>query len=516
MHHLSSRHSVSHHYPMPRPNVIIITTDQQRTDSLSCYGSSFTSTPNLDRMAAEGALLNRAYCTNPVCTPSRVSIFTGQQVSRHGAWNVGMSASAELPMISHRLGAHGYRTHYIGKAHFQAFGGTVEQTRETLKDWRERYKDWHGPYYGFESVEIALGHATYGIAGHYGEWVENQLSAEEIGGFKARSLAEAKFGGDAQDWDLPNRIHNSVWTAERTIEFLRNQDCEKPFLLGIGFQDPHHPHAVPTDFEERVQPADVPLPDYQDGELEDKPPHFLEARGGRLEDSAIRGVFAVAGQGAGYDYRKVSEQDARMGRAWYHTMVRLIDREMGRILDCLRETGLEENTLVFFTSDHGELLGDHGLWMKGPFHYEQLIRVPAIIKWPAGFDGGRKASEMFSLADIVPTALSAAGADEAGECDGVDALPMLRGEGPTRKDVLVECIDDPKGLRLKTLVTEDRKLTWYCGKDYGELYDLKKDPGEKQNLWNDAAYASERCSLQGRMMEYLETLEARSERYSYA
>jgi arylsulfatase A-like enzyme len=500
---------------MPRPNIIIITTDQQRTDSLSCYGSTFTSTPNLDRMAAEGALLERAYCTNPVCTPSRVSIFTGQQVSRHGAWNVGMSASAKLPMISHRLGAHGYRTHYIGKTHFQAFGGTEEQTKETLKNWRERYKDWHGPYYGFESVEIALGHTTYGIVGHYGAWAENQLSPEEIDGFESIALA-AKFGGEAHDWELPHRLHNSVWTAERTIEFLRKHDGEKPFLLGIGFQDPHHPHALPTDFEDRVDPKEVPLPAYEEGELKDKPPHFLEAREGKLEDSEIRGEFAMAGQGAGFDYREVSERDARLGRAYYHSMVRLIDREMGRILDCLRETGLEENTLIFFTSDHGELLGDHGLWMKGPFHYEQLIRVPTIIKWPAGFDGGRKANEMFSLADIVPTALSAAGIDPEDECDGVDALPMLRGEGPTRQDILVECIDDQNGLRLKTLVTENRKLTWYCGKDYGELYDLEKDPGEKQNLWEDAAYASERSALLGRMMEYLETLEPRSDRYAYA
>ena len=501
---------------MPRPNIIIVTTDQQRTDSLSCYGSTFTSTPNLDRMAEEGVLLERAYCTNPVCTPSRVSIFTGQQVSRHGAWNVGMSAPAELPMISHRLSSHGYRTHYIGKAHFQAFGGTEEQTRETLKNWRERYRNWHGPYYGFESVEIALGHATYGIAGHYGEWVETQVSPEEIEGFKSRRLADAGFGGDAHDWDLPNRLHNSVWTAERTIEFLRNHDRESPFLLGIGFQDPHHPHAVPTNFDERVEPEDVPLPAYTEGELEDKPPHFIEAREGRLEESDIRGEFPIAGQGNGHDFSKVSDTDARLGRAYYHSMVRLIDREMGRILDFLRETGLEENTLIFFTSDHGELLGDHGLWMKGPFHYEQLIRVPAIIRWPAGFEGGRKAQEMFSLADIVPTALSAAGIDETGDCDGIDALPMLRGEGPVRKDVLVECIDDPNGLRLKTLVTANRKLTWYCGKEYGELYDLEKDPGEKKNLWSDAAHASERSNLIGRMMDYLEALESRSERYSYA
>ena len=137
-----------------KPNVLIITTDQQRTDSLSCYGSAAVDTPHLDKLGAEGAVFRRAYCANPVCTPARASIFSGQYVSRHGAWNVGLKVPEDVPMLSHHLAALSYRTHYIGKAHFQPFGGG-ELSIESASDWEDRYGNWHGPYYGFETVELS-------------------------------------------------------------------------------------------------------------------------------------------------------------------------------------------------------------------------------------------------------------------------------------------------------------------------------------------------------------------------
>ena len=500
-----------------RPNILLITTDQQRTDSLSCYGSTFTDTPHLDKLASEGVCLERAYCTNPVCTPARASIFSGKYVSRHGAWNVGMNVPEDEPMISHRLADVGYRTHYIGKAHFQPFGASAEQSVEARGD-TARYADFHGPYYGFETVELALGHATYGIAGHYGEWVRAQVSEETFARYsRAKRLSAMGFGGGAHDWDIPLKYHNSVWTADRTIDFLTNHPAEQPFLLAVGFQDPHHPHCVPTEFEERVDPADVPLPDFVEGELADKPPHFLEARCGQLSKSKIRGRFAMAGQGGGADFRKVSENDARWGRAYYYNMVKIIDQQMGRILAYLDACGLSENTLVLFTTDHGELLGDHGLWMKGPFHYEQLVRVPTLIRFPAAIPPGQRAQALFSHVDIVPTILAAAGLPIPSDTDGVDAMPMLSGKQDNVRDsVLVECVDDPTGLRLKTIVTATRKLTWYCGHPYGELYDLEDDPAERVNHWDNPAYAPNKAQLIGAILEAMEPLEKRVERLSYA
>lgn len=500
-----------------RPNILIVTTDQQRTDSLSCYGSTFTDTPHIDRLAAEGVCFERAYCANPVCTPARASIFSGRFVSRHGAWNVGMNVPDDEPMISHRLAAAGYRTHYIGKAHFQPFGAPAAQSVEARGD-TTRYPEFRGPYYGFETVELALGHATYGIAGHYGEWVSERVSEETFASYsKATRLAKTGFGGEAYDWDMPLEYHNSVWTADRTIDFLMNRNATQPFLLAVGFQDPHHPHCVPTDFAERVDPGQVPLPDFVEGELDDKPPHFLEARRGQLEKSDIRGSFPIAGQGGGADFRKVSADDARLGRAYYYNMVKIIDSQMGRILACLDVCGLTENTLVIFTTDHGELLGDHGLWMKGPFHYEQLIRVPMLMRMPSVIPSAQRTQALFSHVDIVPTILAAIGLDAPPDTDGVDTLPLLTGKTDAVRDaVLVECVDDLRGLRLKTIVTDTRKLTWYCGKTYGELYDLEKDPGELTNQWDNAAYAADKAHLLCRILEEMEPLERRVERLSYA
>ncbi len=500
------------------PNILMITTDQQRTDSLSCYGSPFTHTPHIDQLAAEGVCLERAYCTNPVCTPARASIFTGKYVSRHGAWNVGMNVPEDEPMISHRLADVGYRTHYIGKAHFQPFGASPEESIETRNDNNNQYPDFCGPYYGFETVELALGHATYGIAGQYGEWVKTQVSEETFQSYsKARRLSQTGFGGGAHDWDIPLKYHNSVWTADRTIDFLKKHDDDQPFLLAVGFQDPHHPHCVPTEFEERVDPNEVSLPDYVEGELEDKPPHFIAARCGELSTLETRGKFAMAGQGGGADFRKVSEEDARLGRAYYYNMVKIIDQQMGRIMECLDKYGLSENTLVLFTTDHGELLGDHGLWMKGPFHYEQLVRVPTIIRYPVEIPSGQRINALFSHADIVPTILGAVGLPIPADTDGVDAMPMLSQEQTSVRDsLLIECVDDPQGLRLKTIVTDNRKLTWYCGHSYGELYDLENDPSERVNQWDNPAYTADKVDLISAILKDMEVLERRVERTSYA
>lgn len=504
--------------PRTKPNIVLITSDQQRTDTLGCYGARHVRTPNLDRLAAEGILLERAYCTNPVCTPARASLFTGRYVSRHGAWNVGLNVPEDTVMITHRLAAAGYLTHNIGKAHFQSLGGTAEQSLESINGWREHRRLHDGPYYGFQTAEFALGHTTFGLNGHYGAWVVAQTGEEKFKEFRtATRRSRFEFGGEAYDWTLPTRLHNSVWTADRAIAFLERQDGARPFFLAVGFQDPHHPHCLPMDFEARVNPDAVPMPDFTEGELDDKPPHFLEARHGTLEESNMRGAFMVAGQGTGANYTEVSDEDARLGRAYYYGMCQLLDQQLGRVLDCLDRRGLTQETLVIFTSDHGELLGDHGLWMKGPFHYEQLVRVPFIARLPRVIPEGMRTAALFSHVDVTPTLLSAAGLKPAEELDGRDALPLWRGETNQVRDfALVECVDDPKKLRLKSIITKNRKLTWYCEQSYGELYDLDRDPREKQNRWDDPKYASEKAALLSRLLETMEPLERRVSRHSYA
>jgi arylsulfatase A-like enzyme len=508
---------------MTRPNILLILTDQQRCDTLSCYGSSFTSTPNLDRLASEGILFTRAYCAAPLCTPSRASIFTGQYQSRHGVWHTGVNFPENIRLASHLFNEAGYVTGYVGKAHFQAFGD-----RDSLECTEGADFRCPSPYYGFQEAELASGHGAGGLNGHYGAWVCSQVSAEDFARFRqdGEPLSKEWFGGDAYDWDIPLRLHNSVWTADRSVAFLERRQKRKPgqpWFLCASFQDPHHNHGVPPEFNDRVDPAQVPDPDYVEGELDDKPPHFKEARQGKLDESAMRGQHSVFGQGYSVGYERASREDMRLGRAYYHTLVKLIDREVGRILAALEKSGQAKDTVVVFTTDHGELLGDHGLWMKGPFLYEPLVKVPLLMRWPAGLPSGQRQSGLFSQADLLPTLCAACGIPDSignGGFDGHDALPWLRGQaGLIRDHAFVEAIDDPDKLRLKTVVTPDRKLTFYYGdygKKYGELYDLEKDPREKKNLWNEPAYASDKARLIDLILKDTPTLQPRLPRISYA
>lgn len=491
-----------------RPNLVVITTDQQRTDSLGCYGSAFASTPHLDSMAAEGVRCDRAYTANPVCTPSRATLYSGRYVSSHGVWNTGVKVPETEVLLSHRLARHGYRTHLLGKAHLQPYLAQRDESRESL-GWGIDTHAFTDPYYGFESTELALGHSLTGIRGSYGRWVEQEAGRTK---FSAHRRAARTFGGEAYDWDLPAELHQSRWIVGRTEAFLDQASDDRPFFLSIGFQDPHHPHAVPTSWPGRIEASHVPLPRYEPGELDDKPPHFSAVHEGRWgAEHPLRGQFPLAGQSEpSFDYRRVTDEEARLGRAYYYELAAIIDHAIGDILRALEERGLTRSTMVVFTSDHGELLGDHGLWMKGPFCYEQLVRVPLLLRWtgqlPPGEFGG-----LISLVDIVPTVLGLAGlADTDPRMDGLDMSEIFKGRpGPVRERALIEHTDDPAGIRLKTLVTDRFKLTAYQGRDWGELYDLVEDPGERRNLWADPSLAPVKSQLFAEMLNELERTELR-------
>lgn len=500
-----------------QPNVILVTTDQQRKDSLGAYGSSFVHTPFLDRMAEDGVLFERAYCANPVCTPSRATIFSGKYVSKHGAWNVGTNVPGEIRLLPHFFKEAGYSTYHIGKLHLQAVMAGAEYSVESPEQWESRFSRFHGPYYGFDRVELSIGHTTYGVMGHYGLWVK-----EKSGGavhFPSRARSGCSFGGEAVDWDIPPELTNTAWVAERAVKFIESQQgADRPFFLNIGFQDPHHPHALPAAVTDQVRHEAIPLPNFRHGELDDKPPYFNDVHTGAWSpEHPLHGQFPLAGQGEGRcDYSAVPEADQRRGRAYYYKLVERIDEAMGEILHSLERCGFLENTLIVFASDHGEMLGDHGLWMKGPFHYEPLVGVPWIMMW-AGRLPKRRVRGIASLADLAPTVLRLCGMSVPSDMDGCDlADVLLHGRPHPRQGALVETVDDPAGIRCKTWITHRYKVTVHYGQAYGELYDLEQDPHEYVNLWDrpDCRQIKQRLILE--LMNELEKVERREPRNSYA
>ncbi|HEU5138592.1 MAG TPA: sulfatase-like hydrolase/transferase [Bacillales bacterium] len=489
------------------PNIVLITTDQQRFDSVGINGSSFMDTPRIDRLGHEGAVFRRAYCPNTVCTPSRASMMTGLHLSRHGAYNIGTSAVDHGLFLSHILRGHGYQNHHIGKAHWFPWG---TENAETAKV--DQKGTPFNDFAGFETAELSIGHATWGMTGHYRKWLERKGASPKD--FNDHLVLTNDPNATA-DWDLPVELHSGTWVAERAIDFLKNRDRTRPFFLNLGFQDPHHPHVVPSDFHNRVDPEIVPLQG-KSGQCEEfSPEHIRHFHDGTWEDSQFRGPFPIAGNEsvAWYPYFQ-DEQKARTTKAYYYSMVQLIDEQLGTILDALDELELADDTLVIYTTDHGEMLGDHGIGQKGPLIYEGVTHIPLFMRYPKGF-GSCDVEETVSLVDLVPTILDFAGVDDGVRRDGISLKARIQEGRPIeRNGVRIEYKEEADRIRYKGWVTPEWKLAVYMGEEFGELYDLKGDPGENHNLFHDPDYLDIKMRLLIEMLHDMERSEPLSERLS--
>ncbi|HZG56782.1 sulfatase family protein [Paenibacillus sp.] len=484
-----------------RPNIILISTDQQRYDSIAANGSDFMHTPNLDRLASEGTTFRRAYCPNTVCTPSRVSMMTGLHLSRHGSYNIGTVASDPSLFLSSLLRENGYRTHHVGKAHWFPWESDSPETKDASRS-RTPFAD----FAGFHTAELSRGHGPWAAtSGHYAAWLESQgVDPHDIRvNFLFKGQGDYNGTGDSQ---LPERYHQGAWVAERAVHWMKEQAGDAPFFLNLGFQDPHHPHILPFDFPDRVDPESIPMPDLDTASETGTPEHVPHFRAGTLVESRFNGKFEMAGNGK-YAWGPYFAKDdfRKQTRAYYYSMVQLIDRQVGRILDALDELGLANETFVVFTSDHGEMLGDHGIGQKGPLVYEGVTKVPLLARYPAGFGPRPPVEACASLVDLVPTFLDAAGIVDPVRREGISLMPALRGEAePERRGVRIEYKEEPDRIRFKCWVTPEWKLAVYTGEPFGELYDLKNDPGEKRNLFAAPEFASIRQEL---LLELLADLE---------
>lgn len=483
---------------MDRPNVLFIITDQHRADCLGAYGNTRIRTPNIDRLAHEGVRLDRAYVTNPLCTPARASILTGQSVAGHGAWNLGVPLPESTVTLGEVLGARGYRTAAVGKIHLAPQKSGCPEFAENADFWAQD-PDWHGPYFGFQEVRLSVGHAN--CIGHYGQYLARQHPG--LADLYRRERALADPTGAPHSWKsaFPVEHHSCTWTGDRMVDWL-GQQGEQPFFAQCSFLFPHFPFAPPDPYCYQYDPADMVPPERRDGDLEGKPAHVMAFYRAR---SAKRGHVPLC---------QVSEEQMREIHAHTYGMVSFVDDVVGRILGALDATGLAENTIVMFCSDHGELLGDHGLLTKGPYLYEGLLRIPMIWRWPRGLPAGQSGAGLFSQSDVVPTVLDLLGMEPWPQVEGRTQASVLRGETRCARDsVLVEYYHGRKwpsdGLRAKTLITDRWKLTHYVGEPYGELYDLRDDPQEFANLYHNAAYATVRGELAEQMVDALADGEAR-------
>ena len=487
-----------------RPNILFITSDQQHWNTLGVDNPEIK-TPALDRLAREGTLFERAYCPNPTCTPSRASILTGLYPSQHGAYSLGTKLDERIPTFGEALQGAGYDVSLIGKAHFQPLVSTDRypslEAYPVLRDldfWRQ-FKD---PFYGFNHVELARNHSDEAHVGqHYALWMEEKGLTDwkrhfqnTWGPYDFTGGADKQWGQYGQ-WTLPEDYHMNAWIAERTnarIDACVSED--KPFMLWASFFDPHPPYLVPEPWDTLYDPDTLTVPEVQPGEHDRNPPHFAQTQEEAPDFSAYQEPGGHFCHGL-HSHRRPREKRAR-DLAIYYGMVSCMDKYIGRILDHLDRLGLADNTLVVFTSDHGHFMGQHGLVAKGPFHYEDLVRVPFLVRWPGVVPAGQRSPALQNLVDLAPTFLAATGTDPIQPMAGVNQWPVWRGETKAqRTHTLVENRHQPTTIHLRTLIGPRYKLTVYRGHDYGELFDLQTDPGERHNRWDDPDYLAIKTKL---------------------
>jgi uncharacterized sulfatase len=469
-----------------RPNFLFITSDQQHWSTLGCLNPEIK-TPNLDRLAEQGVLFSRAYCTNPTCTPTRASLITGKYPSQHGAWSLG----TKLPESEHTVGedfqAAGYRTALVGKAHFQPLKGTDEypslESYPIMQDL-EFWRGFHGPFYGFEHVELARNHTHEAHAGqHYAIWMEDNGCKNWRDYFVAPT--GTKDPDTRHKWHIPEEFHYDTWIAERTNALMQQyaQNGEN-FFLWASFFDPHPPYLVPEPWDTMYDPASLTVPQVTEGEHEKNPPHFQMTQ---TENPDFSPWQEPEGKGMhGFQSHLHDRKKLAADIAVYYAMVSLMDKYIGVILDKLDELGLADNTVVVFTTDHGHFYGQHGLIAKGAFHYEDMINVPMLARWPGRIPAGERCDALQSLVDLPQTWLSMAGIQAPRTMVGVDQTAVWRGDRPdAREHVIVENHHQPTTIHTKTYVDDRYKLTVYYNREYGELFDLKEDPGEVNNLWDE-------------------------------
>ncbi|WP_420446846.1 sulfatase [Candidatus Poriferisodalis sp.] len=480
-----------------QPNVLFIITDQQRADHTGFGGNDVVRTPHLDALAARGMVFDNAWVANPVCMPNRSTIMTGRMPSAHGV--VFNDRSLEPGANTHvrQFRAAGYRTALIGKSHLQhgmsrnavfpsnqasgAVDGYWPAGWDTLED-AERYlegaPEFPDSFYGFEHVELAIDHGAR-VSGHHLLWALDRGGRLEdlMVPMTDESPARRRSKRWWQVYEPPYgaEFHSSTFVTERTIAFI--EDAARrggPWLAWASFPDPHHPMSPPGEWFDRHSPDDMQLPATVDDPLE-AAPHYVQAVS-QIHPSSQRNWVTPCGVAG--DHQLVREAMAAT-----YGMIEMIDDGIGQILATLDRAGQADNTIIVFTSDHGDMMGDHSLMLKGFLHYRGTLTVPMVVVDPRRGPG--RTDSLAGSIDLGPTLLELADVRGYDGIGGRSLVPVLDDAGASvRDEVLIE--DDFPGAlvmnlpipsKTRTLVTADLRLTRHSDGSE-QLFDMATDPDE--------------------------------------
>jgi len=438
---------------MPAPNILLITADHMRADCVGANGNDFIETPNLDRLAREGVNFTNAFTPNPICVPARATITTGNYSHRAtGSKNNGGLIRDDQPRIAQHFRDAGYATSALGKLHYVPYAPPGEprllhgfEYAELCESGRilRRY-DPEGKRRGLEDYHDYLYDVGWG-------------GYERAHGVGNNDIHPAPS-------PLPKEHYVDAWVADRSIARLREHvetRGDQPFFMWTSFPKPHSPYDPPEPYHRLYDPRDLPAAHGDVSMLAGRNPQITRIR-------LTHGID------------RFSPEMIRLARAFFYGCVTFQDEMVGRLLDCLEEIGLRDNTIVIYTADHGDLLGDFGGFYKANM-LNGSVRVPAIWSAPGVFRSGVSSSDLVGGQDILPTVAALTGVGLEEEVHGLDLSDMLASGAPVGRDFYVsQCLDPP----WQSYMICDGK-TKYCYSEANgteEFYDLENDPNELQNL----------------------------------
>jgi choline-sulfatase len=435
--------------PADHPNVVFVLSDQHRAETTGCYGSSHVDTPNVDALADRGTRYENAYCTSPLCGPSRASFFTGTHPHTNGLVTHpnGRHRSGRTYRPQRRNGVHslirclqesGYRTHGSG------YVGTVLYDGERSLQRDEQF-------HGFDSLDAS----TDAYADEVGADVAEEY---RLGGIEGEMWEPAYFNVSGEPFPYDEPLYDT-FVADRACRFLEDHSGDDPFCLYVGFRNPHPPWCAPEEFHADHDPdALEDLPDWQNPPIDRKPRRVVE-----------RHQY--------FDIPHYSEEMVRRSLAAYHATVSYTDHCVGRILDTLDRLNVRENTIVVYLSDHGENAYRHGLCEKHTF-YEDAVQIPLIVSYPGVAPEGLTSDSLVSIMDVLPTVLSLTDTPVPDFVEGRDIRETFYGES-VRDAIFAEYYHSLDPCRM---IRTDRYKYVHTEEDIDELYDLEKDPDERHNL----------------------------------
>lgn len=440
---------------MAQPNFIFIMTDTQATNVVGCYGHPELQTPNIDSLAKTGLKFNRAYTTCPVCTPARAALFTGIYAHTAGPWTNNLALGENIINMGQRFQDGGYRTAYIGKWHLD--GHDYFGTGVCPPGWEDEY--WYD-----------------------GKRYLDELDEKEIYLWRQglNSLDDLKRNDIKEEFTWAHRI------SDRAIRFLESQPQDKPCLMVVSYDEPHHPFTCPPEYVEKFLDYEYDLGPAAEDTLANKPVHQRE--------------WAQT--------VNIPVKNRKVRQPLYFGCNSYVDYEIGRVIDAVHAR-FPENTWIIFTSDHGEMMGAHRLGGKGPAMYEEITHVPLLVEMPGQENAGKEVNTVVSHIDLLPTMMQLAGLAVPPILEGNSLTPLLQGEEDPERSVVMEFNryeiehDSWGGFQpVRSIVTGRYKLV--INLHYtDELYDLEKDPTEMKNLIDDQEYYRVRNELHDRLLDWM-------------